>query len=518
MRKTGFYALIALLGATLFSLGCGTGSNTPSTMGETTQAFGAFTTRANGTAQPPVLSASARATVYGIAGASFTEIVQGISDPTIGITPAVGKIAFIRNTNLAIMDSNGANVRFLTSTYDPEGHPAWSPDGKTIAYEFQNGINLINADGTGVVRLVSNGYTPRWSPSGKKILFARNIVLTPKIHVMNADGTSITQLTTGTDSDTTPNWSPDGSQIAFTRSSAVWLMNADGTGAKKLFDAGSFNAYPSWQPDGKKMTYLSGPDIYSINPDGTGSANITNTFNVLDGYPSYTSDSKTLYCATNTAFLVSSIFQMTSAGANQTNITTDSKEQNRDPAISPATGTGSPPNITSVKLIGAGGKFGTACAGFLFGQIDRAVTSVVTFDTTTNTVAGRSLARITPLTAPDTNAQNLIFSISGGDGTLSSFKYTNGASPVVTAVPGLTTSATGVVVTFSANDGGVSTVLPYTATKSVGKAVAASQSSDIITLEGAFTGIWNGAGKNVAQKGAKRVRINTKTGALLGFE
>lgn len=517
-RLLSLYHALSFIGATLLLGGCSAGSNPSSTLGETSQAFGSFTTRVNGTVQPPVLSASKGATVYGVAGASFTEIIQGISDPTVGISPAVGKIAFIRNNNLALMDSNGTNARFLTSTYDPEGHPAWSPDGKVIAYEFQNGINLINADGTGVVRLVANGSTPRWSPNGKKIVFSRGINLTPKIHVMNVDGTSIVQLTTGTDSDTTPNWSPDGSQIAFTRGTAVWIMSADGTGIKKLFDAGSLSAYPTWQPDGKKITYISGRDMYSVNPDGTGSVNITNTFSVLDGYPSYTSNNQTIYFGADTAFLVSSIFQMTSAGANQKNITTDSREQNRDPSISPVTGTPPPPTLTSVKLIGTSGKFGTACAGFLFGQIDRAVTSVVTFDTTTNTVAGRSAGRITPLTAPETNAQNLIFSITAGDGSLSSFKYTNGASSVVTVLPGLTSSAVGVIITFSANDGGVSTVLPYTATKAVGKAMEVSQSGDIVTLQGTFTGIWNGVGNNIAQQGAKRVRINTKTGEVLGFE
>lgn len=509
-KAVAFFSAIGALS------GCGAGSMNSPALLETNQTFGSFSTRANGTAQPPVISASKSATVYGIAGASFTEIVQGISDPTVGIVPASNKIAFIRNNNLAIMDSNGANVRFLTSTSDPEGHPAWSPDGKVIAYEFQNGINLINADGTGVVRLVSNGFTPRWSPNGKKILFARNIVLTPKIHVMNADGTNITQLTTGPDSDTTPNWSPDGSQIAFTRGLAVWIMSADGSGAKKVFDAGSFNAYPSWQPDGKKITYLSGPDIYSINPDGTGNANITNTFNVLDGYPSYSADGQRIYYAANTAWLVTSVFQMTSAGANQKNLTTDSQEINRDPCISPVTTTPPPPNLTTVKLIGTNGKFGTACAGFLFGQIDRAVSSVVTFDTTVNTVAGRSATRVTPLTSAETVAQNLVFNITAGDGTFSSLKYTNGASGVVNALPGLSSAAVGVIVTFSANDGGVSVVLPYAATKSAGRAV--SQVGDIATFEGVFTGVWDGAGKNIAPRGAKRVRINVRTGALAGAE
>lgn len=508
------YSLLPLMG---LLAGCGNGgaSQNLTGAGEITQALGAFTTRATGTLQPPVISASTGATVYGLAGASFTEIIQGVSDPSQNVYPASGKVALIRNNNLAIMNADGTNVRFLTSTYDPEGHPAWSPDGRKIAYEFQYGISIINADGTNPVRLLENGATPKWSPDGKRILFARSINLSPKIHVINADGTNLVQLTNTKDDDRTPSWSPDGTQIVFSRAGTIWVMNADGTGAKKIFDTLGACVYPVFQPNGKKILFYSLGDIFAMNPDGSAYSNITNSFNIVDGYPNFTSDGTSIYYAAGTAYLVSGIFRMTATGANQTNLTTDSKELNRDPDISPITGTVQPPTVTTKTLIGKNGVFGASCAGFLFGQRDKSVTSVVIFDTTTTTVAGRSAARVTPLTSTDTQAQNLIFSITGGDGTLKTLKYTNGDSPVITAMPGLTSSASGVIVTFSANDGSVTTVLPYTATKAYGSPVKVSRVNDSLQIEGTFLGAWDRTGRNMAPEGARQVSIERSTGRLL---
>ncbi len=72
-----------------------------------------------------------------------------------------------------------------------------------------------------------------------------------QIFVMNADGTGVTQLTSGFTNDD-PVWSPDGMRIAFqsTRDGheEVYVMNADGTGLTRLtFSDGPFSAVPSWR-------------------------------------------------------------------------------------------------------------------------------------------------------------------------------------------------------------------------------------------------------------------------------
>jgi TolB protein len=100
---------------------------------------------------------------------------------------------------------------------DWESEPAWSPDGKRIAY-------VSSADHTGPLAI--------W--------------------VMNADGTGKHQLTFPQAGDSSPSWSPDGRKILFTCSaypiSDICVVNADGSGRRRLTEDDAENRDPDWQP------------------------------------------------------------------------------------------------------------------------------------------------------------------------------------------------------------------------------------------------------------------------------
>ncbi|HEU0058225.1 MAG TPA: hypothetical protein VFQ08_13315 [Gaiella sp.] len=135
----------------------------------------------------------------------------------------------------------------------------WSPDGRQIAFvgnratglpgpgarsKDDSEIYVMNADGSGTRRLTHNlGYDgePAWSPDGRKIAFQSHRRVggsKAEIYVMNADGSGKRNLTRNPANDGSPSWSPDGRRIAFVSNRdgrpEAHVMNADGSGQRSL--------------------------------------------------------------------------------------------------------------------------------------------------------------------------------------------------------------------------------------------------------------------------------------------
>jgi len=177
-----------------------------------------------------------------------------------------------------VVNADGTNqqrlVRDASYGWSDTRSPAWSPDGKRIAFVTEHdestnskSITVMNADGSNSVKLIK----PRvlyyylqdlsWSPDGTKILFrGSDAGGQPGICVITVDGAKLTQLTESWADD--PVWSPDGTMIAFLHSPSyresadrndVCVMNADGTEQVCMppkSERGFYtrNLFPSWSP------------------------------------------------------------------------------------------------------------------------------------------------------------------------------------------------------------------------------------------------------------------------------
>jgi len=216
-----------------------------------------------------------------------------------------GAIAFVADrdgfSRLYSIDPDGTGLRRLTADVAFDAFPAWSPDGKRIAFTRANAVSadiyVMNADGSTLRNLTAspsdkNG-DAAWSPDGRRIAFASNRRGTFEIWVMNANGTGVRQLTALPQDANHPVWSPDGKRIAFSTPApvpgAIYVMNADGTGVRKLFsedgDAQDLLRAGSWSPDGTRLVFTRSfpptgdrqptSDVYVIRTDGSGLTALT---------------------------------------------------------------------------------------------------------------------------------------------------------------------------------------------------------------------------------------------------
>ncbi|MEP6880671.1 MAG: thrombospondin type 3 repeat-containing protein [Dokdonella sp.] len=186
------------------------------------------------------------------------------------------------------------------------------PNGSRVAMERGSvDVWTTNYDGSQQVRVTNNNgpldIDPRFDASGSHIVFASNRTgNNQEIHIMNADGSDVTQLTTLAGSDEQPAISPDGNQVVFVslqnpHQYSLWTMDADGGNLIRIVDGTNFlrqNEDPVYSPDGARIAFTSrrgtsinntNQDIYTAAVDGTDEHRLT-TDSANDMQPAFSPD------------------------------------------------------------------------------------------------------------------------------------------------------------------------------------------------------------------------------------
>ena len=268
-----------------------------------------------------------------------------------------GRIAFSRTpsgsqqmsaSDIYAVNPDGSGLTRLTVS-GAAVNPAWSPDGKHVAFDQggglwidrlrRHGVPFAGArHGAGLVarwlearlepqrRHLDDGrrgaanqvnltpasginFGPSWSPDGSRIAFIsiRTATFDSELFVMNADGSSQTNLTNSPSANELgpPSWSPDGKQLAYSIShDGIYVSNADGGGAVRLTTNPDGDIEPAWSPDGSQIVFSRqyqgsctsppGPSVggqcrqlWIVNADGSGLRQLTENPGGGDASPSW---------------------------------------------------------------------------------------------------------------------------------------------------------------------------------------------------------------------------------------
>jgi Tol biopolymer transport system component len=179
------------------------------------------------------------------------------------------RIAFVCRNSVVVMRDDGRGRRTVLRLRKSPDDLAWSPDDRQLAFAGYQGIQIVNADGTGRRRMTrGRDASPTWSRNGQTIVFSRVVRGVSHVLRMRADGTAQRHIAGRAES---PALSPDGSTIAFLRGpGAIWLMDADGGRQRRLPRAGSGLFDLAWSPDGHYLAYQHQHyELYVIAVDGT---------------------------------------------------------------------------------------------------------------------------------------------------------------------------------------------------------------------------------------------------------
>ena len=184
-------------------------------------------------------------------------------DHSPALSPDRRRVAFVRGAyqdrrgegDLLVVPAAGGQAKPLFGERKA-AHPSWAPDSRRIAYGRHGGIWIASLATRRAQRLAS-GHEPAWSRDGRLIAFVhRN-----SIRTIRPDGTGEREVATGPGTVEDLAWSPDGRAVAYATGETISVVSLTNGAVRQLVsETDNVLTSPTWSPDGRRIAYATGWD------------------------------------------------------------------------------------------------------------------------------------------------------------------------------------------------------------------------------------------------------------------
>lgn len=220
---------------------------------------------------------------------------------SVTVSPDGRQFAIDLQGTIWTLPATGGQARAITDHYNDARQPAWSPDGRTIAFQGYRAGNYdiwaVAPDGSNQRQLTSGPFDdrePSWSHDGTRVAFSSDRgpsisagdvnagVGNYDIWIVDTRNGQVTQVTKDPGNDFMPSWSPDDSELAFISTRAggqtVWATNLS-TGAERRVSGNGVRAdAPSWGPGGRIVYHSTAGNGSQLELDGRALTGDENAF------------------------------------------------------------------------------------------------------------------------------------------------------------------------------------------------------------------------------------------------